>query len=49
MKAISVYNLKPNYYFATEEGQIMLQHCEIAANLDYKLAKDMLKKIKKCL
>ena len=48
--AISVdEKAKLRKFLKTEEGQIMLQHCEIAANLDYKLAKDMLKKIKKCL
>lgn len=36
MKAISVYNLKPNYYFATEEGQIIssYQNKPLSLSLD---------------
>lgn len=36
MKAIEVYNVKPNYYFATEEGKIIssYQNQDLAQSLD---------------
>lgn len=36
MKTINVYNLKPNYYFATEDGRIIssYQNKELACSLD---------------